>query len=201
MLKTRNYQGKSLVDLIFEAGTYEFMEVRVIEAAIGLSWVGKQNFDGKLLETSTAYKLLFQFSIDQKQDNEAKLRVDGYSLNTKVLSAESYNPHAFSFLGIFTRMKVLYNLEQIVLFLLISIYHMFLLMLYMMLHDSKATMQKFMQAMMMGDTSVMTPSEMKELRDLFDMFPSVWKNLLLSQSWCLLVPIILINRFAYAKLT
>ena len=64
MLKTRNYQGKSLVDLIFEAGTYEFMEVRVIEAAIGLSWVGKQNFDGKLLETSTSYKLLFQFTID-----------------------------------------------------------------------------------------------------------------------------------------
>ena len=59
ILKTRNYRGHSLVDLIFEAGTYEFMEVRVIEAAIGLSWVGKQNFDGKLLETSTAYKLLF----------------------------------------------------------------------------------------------------------------------------------------------
>ena len=58
-----------------------------------------------------------------------------------------------------------------------------------------------MQAMMMGDTSVMTADEMQELRDLFDMFPSVWKNLLLSQTWCLLVPIILINRFAYAKLT
>ena len=201
MLKTRNYQGKSLVDLIFEAGTYEFMEVRVIEAAIGLSWVGKQNFDGKLLETSTSYKLLFQFSVDQKQDNEAKLRVDGYSLDRKVLSAESYNPHAFSFLGVFTRMKVLYNLEQIVLFLLITVYHMFLLMLYMMLHDSKATMKKFMEAMMMDNMSVMTPDEMKELRDLFDMFPSVWKNLLLSQTWCLLVPIILINRFAYAKLT
>lgn len=111
MLKTRNYHGKSLVDLIFEAGTYEFMEIRVIEAAIGLSWVGKQNFDGKFLETSTSYKLLFQFTIDQKQDNEAKLRVDGYSLNREVLSAESYNPHAFSFLGVFTRMKVLYNLE------------------------------------------------------------------------------------------
>ena len=78
---------------------------------------------------------------------------------------------------------------------------MFLLMLYMMLHDSKDTMAKFMQAMMMGDTSVMTASEMTDLRDLFDMFPSVWKNLLLSQSWCLLVPIILINRYAYAKLT
>ena len=78
---------------------------------------------------------------------------------------------------------------------------MFLLMLYMMLHDSKDTMAKFMQAMMMGDTSVMTASEMTDLRDLFDMFPSVWKNLLLSQSWCLLVPVILINRYAYAKLT
>ena len=98
-------------------------------------------------------------------------------------------------------MKVLYNLEQIVLFLLITVYHMFLLMLYMMLHDSKATMKKFMEAMMMDNMSVMTPDEMKELRDLFDMFPSVWKNLLLSQTWCLLVPIILINRFAYAKLT
>ena len=41
MLKTRTYRGKSLVDLVFESGTYEFMEVRVIEAAIGLSWVGK----------------------------------------------------------------------------------------------------------------------------------------------------------------
>ena len=78
---------------------------------------------------------------------------------------------------------------------------MFLLMLYMMLHDSKDTMAKFMQAMMMGDTSVMTAREMTDLRDLFDMFPSVWKNLLLSQSWCLLVPVILINRYAYAKLT
>lgn len=78
---------------------------------------------------------------------------------------------------------------------------MFLLMLYMMLHDSKATMKKFMEAMMMGDMSVMTDDEMTELRDLFNMFPSVWKNLLLSQTWCLLVPIILINRFAYAKLT
>ena len=78
---------------------------------------------------------------------------------------------------------------------------MFLLMLYMMLHDSKDTMAKFMQAMMMGDTSVMTASEMTDLRDLFDMFPSVWKNLLLSQSWCLLVPVILLNRYAYAKLT
>ena len=59
MLNTRDYQGKSLMDRIFESGTYEFMEVRVIEAAIGLSWVGKQNFDGKFLETSTGYKLLF----------------------------------------------------------------------------------------------------------------------------------------------
>ena len=59
LLKVRNYKGKSLYDLIFEAGTYEFMEVRVVEAAIGLSWVGKQNFDGKILETSTAYKLLY----------------------------------------------------------------------------------------------------------------------------------------------
>jgi len=58
-LKVRNYKGKSLYDLIFEAATYEFMEVRVVEAAIGLSWVGKQNFDGKILETSTAYKLLY----------------------------------------------------------------------------------------------------------------------------------------------
>ena len=98
-------------------------------------------------------------------------------------------------------MKVLYNLEQIMLFLLITVYHMFLLMLYMMLHDNKSTMAKFMQAMMMGNMSVMTMGEMQDLRDLFNMFPSVWKNLLLSQTWCLLVPIILINRFAYAKLT
>ena len=41
MLKMRDYQGRSVIDLIFEAGTYEFLEVRVIEAAIGLSWVGK----------------------------------------------------------------------------------------------------------------------------------------------------------------
>ena len=78
---------------------------------------------------------------------------------------------------------------------------MFLLMLYMMLHDNKETMAKFMGAMMMGDMTVMTMSEMTDLRDLFNMFPGVWKNLLLSQTWCLLVPIILINRYAYAKLT
>ena len=98
-------------------------------------------------------------------------------------------------------MKVLYNLEQLVLFLLISVYHMFLLMLYMMLTDAKPTMQKFMMAMMTMDMSVMTMSEMTDLRDLFDMFPSVWKQLLLSQTWSILVPIVLINRYAYAKLT
>ena len=98
-------------------------------------------------------------------------------------------------------MKILYNVEQIVLFLLISVYHMFLLMLYMMLTDAKPTMAKFMKAMMMMDMSVMTMTEMTDLRELFDMFPTVWKQLLLSQTWCLLVPIILINRYAYAKLT
>jgi len=111
ILKTRNYRGHSLVDLIFEAGTYEFMEVRVIEAAIGLSWVGKQNFDGKLLETSTSYKLLYQFGVDSKQDNEAKLRPDSYSINRELIRPESYNPHGFTFLGVFSRMKILYNLE------------------------------------------------------------------------------------------
>ena len=55
--------------------------------------------------------------------------------------------------------------------------------------------------MMMMDMSKMTMSEMTDLRDLFDMFPGVWKNILLAQSWCLLVPIVLINRYAYAKLT
>ena len=59
MLKTRDYLGVSLIDMIFESSTYEFLEVRVIEAAVGLSWVGKQNFDGKLMETSTSYKLLY----------------------------------------------------------------------------------------------------------------------------------------------
>ena len=96
------------------------------------------------------------------------------------MSAESYNPHGITFLAVFSRMKVLYNLEQVVLFLLITVYHMFLLMLYMMLHDNKPTMAKFMQAMMMQNMSVMTMGEMSDLRDLFNMFPSVWKNLLLS---------------------
>ena len=132
------------------------------------------------METSTAYKLLFQFSISQKQDNEAKLRPDGYSINREILSAESYSPHNLSFLGVFSRMSVLYKLEQIVLFLLISVYHMFLVMLYMMLTEAKPTMKKFMQAMMTMDMSVMTMNEMTDLRDLFDMFPGVWKSILLA---------------------
>ena len=77
-------------------------------------------------------------------------------------------------------MSVLYKLEQIVLFLLISVYHMFLVMLYMMLTEAKPTMKKFMQAMMTMDMSVMTMNEMTDLRDLFDMFPGVWKSILLA---------------------
>ena len=64
------------------------------------------------------------------------------------MNAATYNPHSFTFLGVFKRMKILYNMEQLVLFVCISIYHMFLLMLYMMLTESKGTMAKFMKAMM-----------------------------------------------------
>lgn len=119
--------------MILDSKVYEYMEVRVIEQAIRLAWFGKQNFDGKFFETSTGYKFLFEYSIGQKEDFESKMRPDVYAFNRKVMSSEKYNPHAVSYTGFFTRMKVLYNFELFILFMLISIYHMILIMLYVMI--------------------------------------------------------------------
>ena len=49
--------------MILDSKVYTYMEERVIEQAIRLSWFGKTNFDGKFLETSTAYKFLYNYGI------------------------------------------------------------------------------------------------------------------------------------------
>lgn len=201
VLKSKDHKGRQLIDMLLEAEVYEFMEERIVEQAIRLSWLGKTNFDGKVMETSTAYKQLFQNDLGKKEDAEAKLRPDIFSFNRKVVPVESYKAHEWSYRGFFARMKMMYNFDLQVLFFLITVYHMILIMLFMMIDNMKPSMAKYMQFMMTQDPNAITMGEIDEMRDMGEMFPGMWKNLLLSQSWICLAPFVIINRYAYAKLT
>ena len=117
------------------------------------------------------------------------------------MSAEKYRPHAASYTGFFTRMKALYNFELFILFLLISIYHMILIMLYILIDDMKPITAKYMIFMMTMDPAVVTTEEIQKMADMGTMFSGLWSSLLLCQSWVLLAPIVIINRYVYALLT
>jgi len=168
------------MDMLLASEVYEYMEERVIESAIRMAWIGKVNFDGKVLETSTAHKFLFSYELGQSEDFEAKLRPDVYSFKRQVITVDRYNPHGLSYTGFFTRMKTLYNFELFVLFILISIYHMVLIMLYMMIDSMKPTGAKYMKFMMTMDPEVITMDEIQEMKDMGEMFPGMWEYLLLS---------------------
>ena len=124
-----------------------------------MAWIGKVNFDGKVLETSTAHKFLFSYDIGQSEDYEAKLRPDLLAFDRQIITVDRYNPHTLSYTGFFTRMKTLYNFELFILFILISIYHMVLIMLYAMIHSTKDTAAKYMMFMMTMDRSAITMEE------------------------------------------
>lgn len=180
VLKVKNYQGMQLMHMILDSKVYTYMEERVIEQAIRLAWFGKTNFDGKFMETSTAYRFLYHYDLGQREDFENKLRADSYSFNRKVMRADMYNPHAASFTGFFTRMMALYNFELFILFLLISIYHMILIMLYMMIDDMKPVAAKYMMFMMTMNPEIITMDEIQKMKDMGTMFPNMWSYLLLS---------------------
>ena len=59
ILRFRDFRGRSVITLLLETKVYEFLEVRVIEAAIRTFWLGKTNFSGYFMQQSTAFDMLF----------------------------------------------------------------------------------------------------------------------------------------------
>lgn len=114
ILRIRDYKGRSVLQLILETKLYEFLEVRVIEAAVRSFWLGKINFSGSFMSQSTSHEVLFNHSISDLLDSEALSRADTVTFSRQFVPGRDGKPHALSHHGIYSRMVIVYSTELLV---------------------------------------------------------------------------------------
>ena len=103
-----------MVTLLLQTKVYEFLEVRVIEAAVRSFWLGKTNFSGSFMAQSTAYEMLFNHGLSKKLDSEALSREDTLSFNRSFVPGRDGKAHALSYYGIYSRMIIVYLTELLI---------------------------------------------------------------------------------------
>ena len=122
ILRFRDFRGRSVLTLLLETKVYEFLEVRVIEAAVRSFWLGKTNFSGSFMAQSTAYEMLFNHGLAKKLDSEALSREDTVSFNRTFVPGRDGKAHALSYYGIYSRMIIIYQTELLIGIILLSFF-------------------------------------------------------------------------------
>lgn len=110
VLKTRNMDGENVLALLLKTKPYSFLQVKAVEEAVRIIWRSNINFSNSFLEESTAYRTLFIQKRSKQDDKEALGRSQVLSFNRKD-SLRTKKPHGLSYLGIFSRMAVIYQAD------------------------------------------------------------------------------------------
>lgn len=180
---------------------YEFLQVKGTEQAVRLLWHGKANFTASFMSQSTAFKYLFVHSTDKRSDSEALERSEALTFNRNANGSQVIKMHGLSYQGLFTRMSIIYQAEVFISIAILVAFTYQVVGLYTLF------VPIFPNLMEMSLNPTTLPTELFDQETLdfmisiFQRGPGTWWNAMYTQAWCLTVPFMLINKFAFAKLT
>ena len=200
-LKLRDYCGRTAITLLRETRAYRYLQVKVIEEAVKSLWLGKVNFGASFMRQSTAYKTLFVNKNSSKLDFEAMNRSNVLSCRRKIGLA-SDNAHPLSYQAVFHRMIILYLIEISVFTTVLLLFQTFDLLCMLEFLPIQPIVVKWRENFNAGDDGdPLTDEELGIVVSTMKQINVYWSLSAEFQAYCLLVPMTIINKMAFAKLT
>ena len=74
MLKQEDIRGKSVLQYIADLKLYKFLQINHVNRIINQMWESKTDIGGSVFDLSTSYYLLFNNSLNFKEDSEQRHR-------------------------------------------------------------------------------------------------------------------------------
>ena len=176
--------------------------MKVIEEAVKSLLLGKVNFRASFMRQSTAYRTLFLNRISSsKIDFEAMNRSSVLSCRRKIGLA-SDNAHPLSYQAVFSRMIVLYLIEMSVFATVLILFQLFDMLSVLEYLPLQPIFEKWRENFSAGeDGNPLTDEELVLVISTMKQVNVYWSISITFQSYCLLVPMTIINKIAFAKLT